>query len=462
MIELTFTEVTRLLNAQVAGKAPALFPPVGIDSRTIQPGQCFVALQGERFDGHDFANQALQRGASVVLHSRTLQTPAWRDRVFLQVQDTTAALQILAHYARKKWGRPLLAITGSIGKTTTREFVAALLGERFEVFKSKGNLNNHIGVPLSLLQLEAAHQVAVLELGMNHAGEIRSLSRMAAPQAALLTNVAPVHLEFFPSLDAIAEAKGEILESLPGRGKLFFNADDPRVTRLAQRYRGRKISFAVDSPADVQALEFSFTSVHRMRFRLQAFGEEFQATVPFVGKHFLYNIAAAVAAALCFDVSAGQVRRALGRLKPFPMRGRIFESQGVTIWDDSYNSSPQALAAVLETVSGIQGFGRKILVLGQMLELGRAARKLHRQAGGAVVKLNPDLLVTVGENAAYIAEGAVAAGFPRQRTRHFPDSEQAADLIFDYLRSGDFLLVKGSRGVRMEQVVQKIEEGQEA
>lgn len=459
MIELTIEEAAKTINAQSVESVFNLrqkpFPPVSIDSRTIQAGQCFIAIKGDRFDGHDFIEEALEKGATIIIHSRAIEGRP--NQTFLQVDDTTAALQLLAHYARQKWGNPLVAITGSTGKTTTKEFTAILLSQKFRIFKSQGNLNNDIGVPLSLLELTREHELAVLELGMNHPGEVRRLGQICAPDSALITNVAPVHLEFFPNLDAIAAAKAEILESLPSDGAFFFNADDERVTRLAASYSGKKVSFGVDGKADLAITRFNFNSLEKMDFEMEAFGQTFSATVPFVGKHFLYNVAAASAIAFSFGLNQNEVLTGIAQLRPMLMRGRVFKADDITIWDDSYNSNPQALASVLETVGRLNGYRRKILALGEMLELGPSAPELHRQMGAPVAASGADLLVTVGRNAAHIGEGTREQA-ARLRIVHFEDSAQAADFISGEIQNGDFLLVKGSRAIRMDRIIERIEE----
>ena len=325
MIELSIAEVVNALGARLtagtASSACSSFPSVSIDSRTVQAGECFVAVKGKRFDGHDFVEEALKKGASAVILCRdVVDSSGWKDRFFLEVDETETALQTLGHYVRKKWGKSLLAISGSMGKTTTREFTATLLEKRFEVVQSPGNLNNEIGVPLSLLQISEKHQLALLELGMNHTGEMRALTRICAPDAALLTNVASVHSEFFADLDEIASAKGEILEGLPPKGKFFFNADDPRLCRLAFHYSGDKMSFSLDNPADVRILNHHFQNLQKMSFEIEGCGDSFSAAASFVGKHFLYDIAAAVAVAVSFGLSRDEICEGISRLKVPSMR----------------------------------------------------------------------------------------------------------------------------------------------
>jgi UDP-N-acetylmuramoyl-tripeptide--D-alanyl-D-alanine ligase len=469
VIELSVAEVVDAIQASPKGDGASdirtPFPSVSIDSRTIRAGECFIAVTGQQFDGHDFVEEALKKGASTVIFSKnSVDFSHWRDRMFLQVEDPEVALQALARHVRKRWGKPLLAISGSTGKTTTREFIATLLSQKFKVVQSPGNLNNQIGVPLSLLQLMEEHQVALLELGMNHAGEIRALTKICNPDSALLTNVAAVHLEFFSDLDAIAAAKGEILEGLPQEGKFFFNADDSRLTRLASHFSGEKVSFALENEAGVRVFDYRLEGLREMSFTIDAGGERFTATVPFVGKHFLYNIAAAVAVAVSFGLTREEICKGIPKLEVPSMRGQVHEVRGeegdpITLWDDSYNSNPQALHMVLETVGQLGGFARKIVALGQMLELGSSSPELHRQAGQQVARCKADLLVTVGKDGVYIGQGAKEEGFPPEKITHFEDSREAAEFLVKELGPGEFLLVKGSRGTRMDRIVREIEGG---
>ncbi|MEE8348544.1 MAG: UDP-N-acetylmuramoyl-tripeptide--D-alanyl-D-alanine ligase [Acidobacteriota bacterium] len=467
MINLSVAEVADVLGAKIDGArtlpASLAFPAVSIDSRTIRKGECFVAFGGKRFNGHEFVEEALEKGASTVILSQPPPCPEnWEDRLFLKVSDTEAALQTLAHYLRQRWGKSLVAISGSVGKTTTREFSATLLGRRFKVVQSPGNLNNEVGVPLSLLQISDEDEMAILELGMSHPGELRVLARVCAPNAAILTNVASVHTEFFADLDGIASAKGEILEGLSPDGRFFFNADDPRLCALASNYSGEKVSFSLDQPSDVRISNYGFENLGSMSFDLELKGSPLRASAPLVGRHFLYNIAAAVAVATEFGVSTDEIIEGISCLKVPSMRGEILRfNQGnedpITVWDDSYNSSPMALNMVLETVGELSGFRRKILALGEMLELGPNSPQLHLEAGHAVARCGADRLVTVGQGGISIGQGAEAKGFPSEKIVHFESSREAAEFLADQLAPGEFLLVKGSRGVGMDRVIRRLE-----
>jgi UDP-N-acetylmuramoyl-tripeptide--D-alanyl-D-alanine ligase len=467
VITLSLEEAARALGAglsAVSGELTGtLFPPVSTDTRTLQPGQCFLCLKGPKFNAHDFIPEALNKGASIVVHSDPVSMSA-NGVHFLQVADTLASLQSLAHYVRVKWAGFVVGVTGSAGKTTTRCFTAALLRNGYEVLESKGNLNNDIGVPLSLLSLEDTHQAAVIEMGMNHPGEIRALARLAQPQTVVLTNVAPVHLEFFSSLDEIAEAKGEILERLPADGLIVYNADDPRLVAMARRHEARGVSYGLENEADVRVINYRYRGLEEMDFEVKTPGGGFSAHVPFVGKHFLYNLAAAIAVALSSGLPERGISEAVMGLRPLAMRGQVLRLAegpfaGCTVWDDSYNANPYAVASVLDTVGGLTGFRRRIVALGDMLELGKSAPELHREVGKKAAAIGIDLLVAVGPHASDVCRGAESRGLAPERMRQFEDSGQAAEYLVHELKDGDFLLIKGSRGMAMDQVVKRIKEG---
>ncbi len=442
------------------------WPRVVIDSRQVKPGDCFFAIKGDRLDGHDFLEAAMERGAAVGVCSRTpnLDRGGFQDRIFLRVADTTRALQELAAELRRRWGRSLVGVTGSMGKTTTRTFTARLLESGHQVLQSPANFNNDFGVPLSLLLLEERHDLAVLELGMNHAGEIRRLARICRPDLAVITNVAPVHLEFFSSVDEIARAKGEILEDMPAAGVFVYNADDHRVAGLASAFHGRRVSFSLERDADVRVTDVRVVDSSGTRFILRAGWGESSCRVAFVGRHHLYNLAAAVAAARTLGLSREQIEGAIPSLSPLPMRGKIrgLEMSGsrrIRILDDSYNSNPQAVRMALETVGQSAGAGRRILALGEMLELGPESAVWHRRVGRMAARIEPHLLAAVGAGARPVLEGAREAGLADGRTLYFGTSEEAAEYLSGFICSGDFLLIKGSRGVGMERIAAFLEAG---
>lgn len=457
MLELTFEEVVKAMGAELDGALPedrSIFPPVSIDTRTLQPGEAFFAIEGKNFDGHEFIPEALSKGASTLIVSQKIELAARPDHcTLLRVQNTTAALQTLAHYARISWANPVLAITGSMGKTTTRVFTATLLSQRFRVFQSPGNFNNEFGVPLSLLQLDADHEIAVLELGMNHPGEIRTLSRLCLPDAAVITNIAPVHLEFFESVDQIARAKEEILEILPQEGTFYANLDDSRVSRMAERYSFRTVTFGFNEAADFRITYSRVLSPSEMEFEIRTPDRYFRATVPFAGRHHLYNIAAAVAVATVSGLNWRQIDSGLSLIHTLPKRGQLLKLNGLTIWDESYNSNPVAAEWLLDTLGELSGFDRIILILGDMLELGEASLRMHYELGNKVPKLDIDCLLTVGKHSEQIRAGAIDAGIASIRCIHFHDADLAAAFLQENLRPGDLLILKGSRGIQLDKII---------
>lgn len=460
MLNLTIAEAAEAMGIIGAGPEKLIqdfssrqFPSVSIDSRTIQPGQAFFALQGERFDGHAYLEDAQSRGAELLVVS---QDPERLGAVYLKVSDVTKALQNFGKHVRVRWGRPLIAITGSMGKTTTRHFIASILETQFGVYQSPGNFNNHIGLPFSLLQLEERHEFAVIELGMNHAGEIDLLSRLCLPTIAVLTNVAPVHIEFFESLDKIAEAKGEILHSLDPKGLLVFNQDDPRLVQLARGYPGNKISYGFHEEADVRITGYRFDAIQGMDLTIQSERAVYSGRVRFTGKHLLYNLAAAVATADYCGVSRLAVENAFEHLSLPEMRGQVYEMNGITLWDDSYNSNPDASKALIETIKELQTFKRRFLVLGDMLELGSHSARLHFDLGRCIPEDRIDFVITVGEASRRILEGAVASGFPASRASHFELATDASAFLAETAQPGDLIVVKGSRGMKMERIIQRL------
>jgi len=450
---LALADVAAATGGRLAAGDPGIRASgVTIDSRRAEPGQLFVAIAGPRFDGHDFLAEAAARGAVAALVHREVSAPAGMGLV--RVADTTRALADLARHARAQAQVPVVCITGSAGKTTTKEMTAALLGTRGPVLKTEGNLNNQYGLPLMLLRLRPEHSAAVLELGMSAAGELRELSAIARPDVAVITLVAAVHLEFFDSVDAIAAAKAEILEGLREGGAAVLNGDDARVKRIGLERRargGRVLFFGHDRAYEVSAEGWKGT-VHGMRFTLRIGDRAADVALPLPGPHFLSNFLAAAAVAHELGLGIETIAETATTLKPASHRGEVLSlAQGVTVLDDCYNSNPTAVEAAV-TALGMAARGRRVAFLGDMLELGPTGPDLHRQTGEKVGG-RLDLLAAVGPLAAHFLEGARRAGLAAQALVSFPDAAAAAAAAGDLVRAGDAVLVKGSRGVRMEQVV---------
>jgi len=438
---------------------------VSIDSRTVRPGELFVAIHGPRHDGHTFVAAALQAGAlgAVVARSRLGEYPeAIRSRL-VAVADTLAALQRLAGAVRAAWGeqpgRRLAAVSGSIGKTTTKEILAALLAARFRVLKSEGNLNNAYGLPLTLLRLEEDHDAAVVEVAMSRRGELAQLAAMARPEVGVVTNVAPVHLEFFSSVNEIALAKRELIEGLAGNEAVaVLNADDPHVARFAEGFRGRVVTFGFGAAAQFRAGEVEDRGAEGSAFSFLAPTERAQLNLPLAGRHNVANALAALAAASAWEVGAAEARLVFPRLRPAAMRGEVLRfEEGFAVINDCYNSNPAALASAVELLTATRGYRRRVLVAGEMLELGPAGVELHREAGRHAAQRGLDWLIAVQGLAAEIRSGAVEAGLPPERARFFASSEEAAEFVTRFVCPGDLVLVKGSRGVKMERIVEALQ-----
>ena len=434
---------------------------VSIDSRSLEPGDFFVAIAGETFDGHRFVSDATRRGAiGAMVHQAPVSpeagtaTPA----LVIQVDDTTRALQDLARDVRRRSGAIVVAITGSAGKTTTKEVVAEFLSARFPVFRNKGNLNNHIGLPLSLLQLRSRPQIAVVELGMNHPGEIRTLVGIAEPEVRVWTNVGDAHLGFFESADAIADAKAEILENGAASHVLVVNANDSRVMERARRFAGKVITFGIDVDADVRASSVIPRGVEGMEALVSAAGQEARLRTPLLGLGNLSNVLAAIAVGLHFGIPLDDMVARAATVTPAYHRGEVLRLPGgVTLIDDSYNSSPAALGRALETMATATGSARKVGVLGEMLELGEFSDELHREAGRRAAAAGLDLLIGVGGSVAgAMTAEAVRSGLPERCVWHVSSKEEAADLALRHVRAGDLVLVKGSRGIGTDLVVERL------
>jgi UDP-N-acetylmuramoyl-tripeptide--D-alanyl-D-alanine ligase len=462
-MQLTLGDIATVLNTRC--HAPErVVTGYSIDSRSIGPGQLFFAMRGPRFDGHQFLAQVMERKAAgaVVESAFFQQAPPSLAPALLPVESPLAALQHLGRWVRRKWARPLVAVTGSTGKSTTKEMIAALLRRRFSVHKSVGNLNNHYGLPLTLLALEPEHEIAVVELAMSAAGEIARLALMAEPETGVVTNVAPVHLEFFDSVESIAKAKRELVENLSSRTGppiAVLNNDDPRVQRFAEGFEGKVVTFGLGRGADFRARGVKPGEGIGSEFRVIGPNLDADFVLPIPGRHNVQNALAAIAVASSFDIPPGEMRRGLAEFQNMPQRGESLTLPGpVTIINDCYNSNPQAMECMLETLRTWPGARRRILVAGEMLELGWQSPKLHIQVGRKCAQANLSWLIAVQGDARFFLEGAVAAGLPPAQTRFFPEARAAGEFCLSRLGPGDVVLVKGSRGVHLETVTEMLQE----
>ncbi|MFI5176923.1 MAG: UDP-N-acetylmuramoyl-tripeptide--D-alanyl-D-alanine ligase [Vicinamibacterales bacterium] len=442
-----------------AGQPARAFTGVSIDSRTIAPGALFVALRGDRFDGHAFVGAAVARGAAGVLVS----TPATAagDAAVIVVDDTLRALQALGREVRRRSAARVVAITGSAGKTTTKEIAAELLGATYSVFRNRGNLNNHVGLPLSLTELCHGQQVAVVELGMNHPGEIRTLVGIAEPEVRVWTNVGDAHIGFFGSRGAIADAKAEILEQATPQTLAIANADDALVMAHVRGFAGRRVTFGESAGADVRASNVVDRGFDGTTADVASRQGVLRLTELLPGRAQLSNVLAAVAVALEFQVPVSEIERRVRTFQPVARRGAVtLLRSGARLVDDSYNASPAAMRVMLEALAATETTGRRVAVLGEMLELGASAIALHEACGRHAAEVGVDALVVVGGPAADgLARGAAEAGLAASQIQRFADSATAAEPVARLVKPGDLVLVKGSRGTRTDLIADRLKEG---
>src|SRR6202166_4446969 len=443
-----------------------------IDSRTIKPGEIFFAVRGEKMDGHDFVNQALEKGALAAVVSReklvTLtarvapdaavrggrtraSAPAQAETALIPVDDTLIALQLLAQAVRRLWERPLIAVTGSAGKTTTKEAIAHVLSTRFRVHKSEGNFNNHFGLPLMLLKLEPEHDCAVVELGMSRLGEITALAQIAEPETGVVTNVAPVHLEFFKDISEIARAKYELIESLPANGTAVLNADDEYVSQFGRDFKGKVVSYGFGPAATVRAENFKSRGEQGSDFDVLVGNRVEHATLPLVGSHNVQNALAAIAVALEQGIPLADAVASLANLNPADKRGQVVRIGNITVINDCYNSNPKALAAMVDALSDMAA-KRRIVVAGEMLGLGSQGGIMHGDLGRHIAEKGIDVLVGVRGLAAEMVDAAKQEGI---RAEFLSTAEEAGEWLARETRDGDVVLLEPSRGVNVEKAIEK-------
>ena len=448
-MRLSLARAAELMQASGKFNQEAVAAGYSIDSRTVRTGELFFAVLGERLDGHDFVEDALSKGAiaAVVCRDRVARYAA--DSPLLAVDDPLLALQQLAEAVRLIWGKPLIGVTGSAGKTTTKEIIAHVLATRHDVLKSHGNLNNHFGLPLQLLQLEPEHDIAVIEMGMSHAGEITALAKLAQPNCGVVTLVAPVHLEFFGSVADIARAKYELIQSLPAGGIAVLNADDPYVSQFGRDFHGKVVTFGIHKPADVSARNIEPLQPVGSAFDVVANGETARAALPLLGEHNIYNALAGVAVGLQYGVLLREAAASLASLSAGDKRGQVLKFAGATIINDCYNSNPKALDSMVQSLAGMPA-QRRIVVAGEMLELGPTGEDLHRASGRRMAERGIDMVLGVRGLARFIVEGATRANL----TAEFVAApEEAGEWLKRNVRAGDLVLLKASRGVRLERAL---------
>jgi UDP-N-acetylmuramoyl-tripeptide--D-alanyl-D-alanine ligase len=449
-MKLPLSKIAEFISAEGDFPRDEVAQGYSIDSRTVGRGELFFAVKGERLDGHDFVDAALERGAAAaVVRKDQWHRYSWTPRV-LVVDDTLVALQTLATAVRKLWGHPLVGVTGSAGKTTTKEAIAHVLGARFRVLKSEGNFNNHFGLPLMLLKLEPEHDVAVIEMGMSHAREIRALAKIAQPEIGVVTNVAPVHLEYFDSLAGIARAKYELIEALPSSGTAVLNADDEYVSQFGRDFKGKVVLYGTLAGTDVRAENIDTRGADGSEFDVVVGGVREHTRLPLVGEHNVLNALAAVAVALARGMKLAEAVAALATLAPSDKRGQVLQLGNITVVNDCYNSNPKALHAMVDALAAMNA-KRRIVVAGEMLELGPSGDELHRAAGRYIGEKKIDVLIGVRGLAQAMVENARQAG---TQAEFVATPEQAGAWLARETRPGDVVLLKASRGVKLEKALE--------
>ena len=454
-MRLPLRKVRELLSGE-GDFGPEVFAEgYSIDSRSIKQGQLFFAVKGERLDGHDYVEAALQAGAVAAVVAKDRVAEYSNRQKLISVTDPLAALQHLGHAVRMLWGKKLIGVTGSAGKTTTKEIVAHVLARKFRTFKSQGNLNNHFGLPLQLLQLEPEHEIAVIEMGMSHAGEIAALCQIARPDWGIVTNVNAVHLENFPDgIAGVARAKYELIHSLLPSGTAILNADDPYVSQFGRDFGGRIITYGVQGVAEVKAESIEELGAMGSKFQMVTGACRERVTLPLMGIHNIYNALAGAAAGLAAGILPSEVAGALSEVKPADKRGQILELAGATIINDCYNSNPKAMISMVDALAGFNA-KRRIVVAGEMLELGPSSQDLHREVGRHIAQRGIDLLVGVRGAAKALVEGAREAGAKKAKFVESP--EEAAEVLANELKAGDAVLFKASRGVKLERALEALQ-----
>ncbi len=441
------------------------FRGINTDSRQILAEQCFVCLRGDTHDGHRFIPAVIELGVRGLIVEQTALDPSLLTRLdhsdiaCIAVKDTLAALGDLAAFLRQRSGLSVLALTGSNGKTTTRTMITHVVGRRFKVLSPFGNFNNLVGVPLTLLRIEPDHEWAILELGMNRPGEIHRLGEICSADIGLITNIGPAHLEGLGSLEGIMEAKGELIETISANGTMIFNADDPLVMRLARRADCQTMLFGQAPQADIRASSLK-PGPQGVSFRLLVPDGECQIHLPVPGVFNVSNALAAAAAGICLQIPLDDIRAALQSFSPVGGRLNVLELPGeIHLIDDTYNANPASVKAAIGTLTEISGKGRKIAVLGDMLELGQAAAELHQDVGCKAAQCGLDKLLITGQFAEDVAKGAQDCGLPPENI-YYGAKQEIFEQLAASVASGDWILIKGSRGMRMETVVQALKEKQ--
>ncbi len=445
----------RLLQGDLARP----FQGVSINSRTISKGELFICIKGERFDGHDFLADMIDKKVGGIILSNPEKLPdnpaqTGEEPFVIHVQDTLKALQDLAGFQRKRFPLQVVAVTGTNGKSTTKEMIASILETKFKTLKTQGNLNNHIGLPLTLLKREPSHEIGVLELGMSAAGEIKKLAEIAQPDIGVITNISEGHLVQLKSLKDIQSAKGELFQALTKEGTAIVNADDPLVLELARSLRARTVTFGIDQPADVRASEIESKDNLGFQFKVSLFDKTLSVRLPYLGYCNIYNALAALATGYSLGIQEEAMTRGLENHQRMSQRNEQIRHKGIDLINDAYNANPRSMTEALKTLDDFKTQGRRIFVIGDMLELGDRSIAVHQKLGEEIAESKTNILVAVGKLAGLAAKSARTLSGEKIHILEFTDHQEAAEFLTQEAVSGDCVMFKGSRGATMEKVLQ--------
>lgn len=453
----SYEEILKAVNGKVILQKEYLkIERVSTDSRDIKKGDLFIPIVGEKYDGHDYIEMAFEHGAvAVITHKDIIVNEKFNS--VIKVEDTLIALGKLANYYRSKFKIPLVGITGSVGKTSTKEMIASVLGEGYCVLKTAGNFNNEIGLPLTLFNLEEKHQVAVIEMGMSGFGEISRLSKIAVPKIAVVTNIGSAHIEQLGSKKNILKAKMEILDGLSNEGVVILNGDDSLLESTKGLIKNKTIFYGTDEYFDYRAHDIRTVGEKGSTFELITANGKYSVFVPAPGIHNVYNALAAIAVGFELKVPIEKIIAGISKYKPEKMRMEIIHMERIKVINDAYNANPQSMRAAIDVLREIGGKNRKIAILGDMLELGEASEDYHKELGEFAVQKGMDIVIAIGQYGESIKEGAIKAGINEKSAFSVEDiNEQLNSLLIKLLREKDICLVKGSRGMKMERIVEFI------
>jgi UDP-N-acetylmuramoyl-tripeptide--D-alanyl-D-alanine ligase len=459
----TLEEILAATGGRLEGQAKATrFDEIVTDSSKVKAGSVFVALKGERFDGHRFIKDAVSRGAACLLVHEALRSSNRKGIAAVKVQDTLRGLGDLAHFRREQYGPKVLAITGSNGKTTTKEMLAAILqrasldGQALKgrILKTEGNFNNLVGLPLTLLRLRKRHRVVVVEMGTNRPGEIGRLAEIAAPDLAIITSVAPAHLEGLNSLAGVAKEKGALFSGMRAGGRIVINLDDPWVRRLGEKFSGKKVTYG--RRGQVRAESGSLLGSGAMQFSLRAGRQRGQVRLHLIGQHNIANAVGAAAMAYSLGIDLAAIRRGLESVKPYSMRMQLGSWRGIGIINDAYNANPASMVAAIKTLAEIKSHGERIAVLGDMFELGKQSPREHLRLGDQLAQARVDRAYLLGERALDVRRGALRGGMKSDQVIVGESHSDIGQRLRAHVKRGDWLLIKGSRGMKMEAVLSEL------